>query len=304
MNILFKNIKKKLFFPGGPLNTAWDVTKYMSLDNQNSTYKTPNTLYDQNQYAKYGRNADFTVNDNARYGMNSDYTFNENTKIGGVSNAVSNTGTGVTDLVGGDKKGFDLGNAMDKASAWGKVAEVGVQGAMNGAKNTDQGKHDTTMGVLRQNESDANNVNQAYTAGQELRLMGRNPSTNTANSLKTHKGWKNILSSTASGAMAGAAAGGGANPYTAIAGAAIGLIGSSLGEIFGRRKRKKMAEQEAEQKRASDYAVDYYNSKQAEQLASANDNTAHSIANQNRYSVFGLMARGGKRNCLTNKNRL
>lgn len=293
MNILCKNRKKKLFFPGGPLNTDWNVYEHTSLN-------VPNSLYDKNPYAKIGRNSDFSKNENAKYGMNSDYTFNENAKIGGVGTG----GGSVTDLTGGEGKGFNLGNAMDKASAWGKVAEVGVQGAMTGAKNTNQGMYDTSIGVSKETSNDASNVSNAYTAGSQMKLMSKTGNFVNAKDLKTHKGWKNILGSTASGAMAGAAAGGGANPYTAAAGAVIGLVGSTVGEIFGNRKRKKQAEEMNRLKTDADYAVDYYNSKQAEQLQSANDNAAHSMANQNRYSVLGLMAKGGRRNCLINTKRL
>lgn len=213
------------------------------------------------------------------------------------------TATNTTQLQNSNGVMNNLGNAMDKASAWGKVAEVGVQGAMTGAKNTNQGMHDTSIGVSKETSNDASNVSNAYTAGSQMKLMSKTGNFVNAKDLKTHKGWKNILGSTVSGAAAGAA-GGGANPYTAAAGAIIGLVSSSVGEIFGNRKRKKQAEEMNRLKTEADYAVDYYNSKQAEQLQSANDNAAHSMANQNRYSVLGLMAKGGRRNCLINTKRL
>ena len=132
----------------------------------------------------------------------------------------------------------------------------------------------------------------------------------TANDLKTHKGWKNVLSTTGKGAAAGATLGsiipGVGSAIGAAAGAVIGGIASGIGELFGARKRKKRAKELAEAKRAADYDVDYYNSKQAEQLASANDQAAKIQADENRRNVLALAAFGGrlKRNYLLNNIRI
>ena len=162
------------------------------------------------------------------------------------------------------------------------IVKAGVNGALTGANNQDKGKHDTAMNTMKQQEKDAADVLRGYTAGQNVNLLKKSYPANSAKDLKNHKGWKNILGSTASGAMAGATIGGGFNPYGAAIGAVVGLIGSSVGEIFGARKRRKQAEQEAEQQRNTNYAIDYYNNKQFEQLESANDQAAKNTADLNR----------------------
>lgn len=188
-----------------------------------------------------------------------------------------------------------------KIGGYAQIAEAGIGGAINGANNWDKGKVQTQEGQFKFAQNQANDVSQTYSAGQtKLNTLSRTGAAASAKDLKTHKGWKNILGSTASGAMAGASVGG---IWGAAIGGAVGLIGSSIGEILGKKKRKKEAEQLAEQKKAADYAIDYYNSKQAEQLASANDNAAKVQADQNRQSVLALAAYGGrlKRNYLLSK---
>lgn len=196
------------------------------------------------------------------------------------------------------------GGGMDKLSGAIGVANAGIQGFMTGSKNNNTGLRDTIVGTNNSIEDMANGVSNTYTAGSGLNLMKKNDDgLKTAKDFKTHKGWKNVLGSTAAGAMAGAKMGG---AWGAAIGGAIGLAGAGIGELIGWKKRKKQAEEANRAKLEADYSVDYYNSKQAEQLQSANDNAAHSMANQNRYSVLGLMARGGRRNCLINNkhNRL
>lgn len=173
-----------------------------------------------------------------------------------------------------------------------QIAEAGIGGAINGSNNWNKGKVQTQEGQYNFINNQANNVSQSYTAGQnKLNLLSRVGSAATADDLKTHKGWTNILGSTAKGAMAGASMGG---AYGAIIGGAVGLIGSSLGELFGRDKREKEARRLKELQKEADYAVAYHNSRQAEQLASANDNAAKAQADSNRRSVLALAAYGGK----------
>lgn len=289
MNILYNN-KNKLFKFGGAFDD-FDVNKYTSIN-------IPNSLYDKNELAKYGMNNDFSINNNAKYGMTSDFKFNKFVKFGMLDD-------NPTDPLSKDnskKNDFDFNKFMNKASDWGNVAQVGVQGAMVGLNNTNQGMHDTTMGVFQKQKSDANNVSKSYSAGQQINLLNDSTGINSANNLKTHKGWKNILGSTASGALAGASVGG---AWGAVAGAAIGLVGSTVGEILGKRKRQKQEEQEKLEKQKTDYAIDYYNDKQFEQLASANNQAAKVTADQNRTSTLALMAYGGKRNnFLINSGRI
>lgn len=196
-----------------------------------------------------------------------------------------------------------LQNAGNNIAGYAQVAQAGIQGAMNGINNTDKGKHDTVMGTMNQQMNDANNVSQSYTAGQDVNTLSKTGAANTANGLKTHKGWVNILGSTVTGALAGAKVGG---VWGAAIGGAIGLVGSSIGEIFGRRKRKKQEEEERQKKMQADYAIDYYNDKQFEQLASANDQAAKVTADQNRTSTLALMAYGGRKNnyLISNKRTL
>lgn len=173
-----------------------------------------------------------------------------------------------------------------------QIAEAGIGGAINGSTNWDKGKVQTQEGQFNFANNQANNVSQSYTAGQnKLNLLSRVGSAATADDLKTHKGWTNILGSTAKGAMAGASMGG---AYGAIIGGAVGLIGSSLGELFGRDKREKEARRLKELQKEADYAIAYHNSRQAEQLASANDNAAKAQADLNRRNVLALAAYGGK----------
>ena len=198
-----------------------------------------------------------------------------------------------------------LNNVYDNFDSYSQIANAAISGFNTGSKNTNQGMYDTSIGLAEKTANDASNVTNTYTAGQNtLNLMSRiGDGPVTARDLRTHKGWKNILGSTATGALAGAKIGG---AWGAAIGGAIGLAGAGIGELIGWKKRKKQAEEMNRAKQEANFSVDYYNSKQAEQLMSANDNAAHSMANQNRYSVLGLMARGGRRNCLINNkhNRL
>lgn len=172
-----------------------------------------------------------------------------------------------------------------------QIAEAGIGGAINGSTNWNKGNVQTQEGQFNFANNQANNVSQSYTAGQnKLNLLSRVGSAATADDLKTHKGWTNILGSTAKGAMAGASFG----PYGAIIGGAVGLVGSSLGELFGKEKREKEAKRLKELQKEADYAVAYHNSRQAEQLASANDNAAKAQADLNRRNVLALAAYGGK----------
>lgn len=188
---------------------------------------------------------------------------------------------------------------MGKVGGYVQVAEAGIGGAINGANNWNKGQVETEKNTFKSTENEANNVAQQYSAGQtQMNILSKTGPASSANDLKTHKGWKNILGSTGKGAMAGASVGG---IWGAAIGGAIGLIGSSIGEIFGRRKRKREAEKLAQMKKESDFAIDYHNSKQAEQLASANDQAAKVQADENRRSVLALAAYGGR---LKRKNYL
>jgi outer membrane lipoprotein SlyB len=117
--------------------------------------------------------------------------------------------------------------------------------------------------------------------------------------LKTHKGWKNVLNTTGKGAAAGSTIGSAIMPgigtaIGAAAGAIIGGAAAGIGEWFGAKKRKRKAEELAERKKEADYAIAYHNSRQAEQLESANDNAAKAQADLNRRNVLALAAYGGK----------
>ena len=193
-------------------------------------------------------------------------------------------------------KGMDKVSAgMGKANGYIETAKTVVNGFTTGAKNTNKGLYDSTIEEAKGIQQNANDVNKTYQGGEnQLNLLKRGPQEKlTAKDLKTHKGWVNILGTTASAAMSGAKVGG---VYGAVIGGVAGLVGSSLGEIFGWKKRKKQAREINNARQDANYAVDYYNSKQAEQLTSANENAAHSIANENRRSVLGLMAHGGRMN--------
>lgn len=261
-------------------------------NNINTSISIPSLKEDVNPYSRFGYNLDFTKKDDfAKYGL-------------------SNSGTGNAGLMNNANQFVNkYGTALQGAVELGQTV---AEGFKTGKNNTNQGMYDTSIGVSDATEKEANNVTNTYTAGQNtMNLMsrtGRGPV--KARDLKTHKGWKNILGSTGKGAMAGATMASVLPGIGTIAGGIVGgvagLIGSSVGELFGLFKRKKQAKEINRAKQEADYSVDYYNSKQAEQLQSANDNAAHSMANQNRYSVLGLMARGGRRNCLINNkhNRL
>ena len=201
-------------------------------------------------------------------------------------------------------KGFmsKLGGNGDKVSAAADGVMAITQSVVDGANNIDKGKHEETMNAMQNNRLEAeNNMNQSYSAGQELNLMGRGVGANSAKDLKAHKGWKNILGATAAGATAGLTIGG---PWGAAIGGAVGLIGSSIGEIFGAKKRRKAEREERERKADQDYAIKEYNQRQASLLESANENANKVTAEENRTSVLGLMAYGGRRkNYLINNRR-
>lgn len=201
------------------------------------------------------------------------------------------------------KSGTDVGGIIGGAL---QLGETAYSGASIGSNNLDQGKLATQKGQFDFSSQQASNVAQTYSAGQnQLNLLSKTGPAATAQDLKTHKGWKNVLGTTGKGAAVGASLGsivpGIGTAIGAAAGAVIGGIASGIGELFGARKRKKRAKELAEAKRAADYDVDYYNSRQAEQLASANDQAAKIQADENRRSALALAAYGGR---LKRKNYL
>ena len=281
-NILLR--KKKYFWPGGITNTYNTTTNSWNFGKLQQPNFNDNLLSNSNQNSKYGLNEDFSKMDNIQSFQN-----RTGVDLGKSSN---------DNILSKTKAGSDIAG---KIGGYAQIAEAGIGGAINGSNNWDKGKVQTQEGQFKFAENQANDVSQTYSAGQtKLNTLSRTGAAASAKDLKTHKGWKNILGSTASGAMAGASVGG---IWGAAIGGAVGLIGSSIGEIFGARKRKREAEKLAEQKKAADYAIDYFNSRQAEQLASANDNAAKVQAQQNRQSVLALAAYGGrlKRNYLLSK---
>ena len=313
--------RKKRYFEGEG-NTYNPVTNTYSFKQFDTNWK-PDAV-STNTNAKYGLNSDFSamnkeqsfanrtgINTESLLGGNSD-TKKSDTKISTIAseiNDVVQTGIDASNKnQTGDKTKDNLntfGAISDKIGSmtgpYGQVANAAVQGFIGGATNYDKGKAETEINTMKETERQANNISQQYTAGQnQLNTLKRTGTVYGQKNLKTGKGWKNVLGATASGAMAGAAIGG---PWGALIGGAIGAAGAGIGSIFGRKKRDKLAEQMKNAKRNEDYAVDYYNSKQAEQLQSANDNAAKVIADQNRQSVLNLVAYGGKlrRNCLIGK---
>lgn len=313
--------RKKRYFEGEG-NTYNPVTNTYSFKQFDTNWK-PDAV-STNTNAKYGLNSDFSamnkeqsfanrtgINTESLLGGNSD-TKKSDTKISTIAseiNDVVQTGIDASNKnQTGDKTKDNLntfGAISDKIGSmtgpYGQVANAAVQGFIGGATNYDKGKAETEINTMKETERQANNISQQYTAGQnQLNTLKRTGTVYGQKDLKTGKGWKNVLGATASGAMAGAAIGG---PWGALIGGAIGAAGAGIGSIFGRKKRDKLAEQMKNAKRNEDYAVDYYNSKQAEQLQSANDNAAKVIADQNRQSVLNLVAYGGKlrRNCLIGK---
>lgn len=312
--------RKKRYFEGGG-NTYNPVTNTYSFKQFDTNWK-PDAV-STNTNAKYGLNSDFSA-------MNKEQSFanrtgiNTESLLGGNSdtknsNTTSTIASGINDVVQtgidasnknqtGDKTKDNLktfGAISNKIGSmtgpYGQVANAAVQGFIGGATNYDKGKAETEINTMKETERQANNISQQYTAGQnQLNTLKRTGTVYGQKKLKTGKGWKNVLGATASGAMAGAAIGG---PWGALIGGAIGAAGAGIGSIFGRKKRDKLAEQMKNAKRSEDYAVDYYNSKQAEQLQSANDNAAKVEADRNRQSILNLVAYGGKlkRNCLIGK---
>lgn len=215
------------------------------------------------------------------------------------------------ELTGSNPNGIAKG--MDYVSKGIETAQFVADTLEQGKNNYDKGKADTQEGMFNENRKQAENVGQAYTAGHtQLNYMSRNGASASAKDLKTTKGWKNVLGATGKGAALGNSIGTMIMPGigTAIgtaAGAVFGAAISGIGEWIGARRRKKEAEKLARLKRESDHSINYYNSRQAEQLASANDNAAKAIADQNRQSVLNLVAYGGRlnrRNYLLNKSKL
>lgn len=200
--------------------------------------------------------------------------------------------------------GMDVGGIVSGGI---QLAETAYEGVENGKNNWDKGKVQTQEGQFKNVNEEANAVGQSYSAGQnKLNLLSRTGAAASAKDLKTHAGWKNVLGTTGKGAAMGASLGTMVMPGigTAIgtaAGAIIGSAAAGIGELFGARKRKREAERLAQLKREADFAVAYHNSRQAEQLASANDQAAKIQADQNRQSVLALAAFGGRR---TRKNYL
>lgn len=320
-NILLR--KKKYFLSGGPTNTYNTATNSWNFGKLQQPNFNNNLLINSNQNAKYGLNEDFSKMNKEqsfanRTGINTESLLGGNSDIKN-SNTTSTIASGINDVVQtgidasnknqtGDKTKDNLktfGAISNKIGSmtgpYGQVANAAVQGFIGGATNYDKGKAETEINTMKETERQANNISQQYTAGQnQLNTLKRTGTVYGQKKLKTGKGWKNVLGATASGAMAGAAIGG---PWGALIGGAIGAAGAGIGSIFGRKKRDKLAEQMKNAKRSEDYAVDYYNSKQAEQLQSANDNAAKVEADKNRQSILNLVAYGGKlkRNCLIGK---
>ena len=189
-----------------------------------------------------------------------------------------------------------------------QLVQASAEGAAIGANNLNEQKKaegQASIDAANQNSKMAEDVSQSYSAGQKINyLTAKDIHAKTAKELKDHKGWKNVLGTTGKGAAAGAMIGsvvpGIGTAIGAAAGAVIGSAAAGIGELFGWRKRKKEAERqkrEAEEARKRQaFAVDYYNQKQTEQLASANDNAAKVQANLNRRSVLNLVAYGGRTN--------
>lgn len=312
--------RKKRYFEGGG-NIYNPVTNTYSFKQFDMNWK-PNAV-STNTNAKYGLNSDFSAMNKEqsfanRTGINTESLLGGNSDIKN-SDTTSTIASGINDVVQtgidasnknqtGDKTKDNLktfGAISDKIGSmtgpYGQVANAAVQGFIGGATNYDKGKAETEINTMKETERQANNISQQYTAGQnQLNTLKRTGTVYGQKNLKTGKGWKNVLGATASGAMAGAAIGG---PWGALIGGAIGAAGAGIGSIFGRKKRDKLAEQMKNAKRSEDYAVDYYNLKQAEQLQSANDNAAKVEADRNRQSILNLVAYGGKlkRNYLIGK---
>lgn len=268
-NVLLNKRKKRFYLPGGitdlvgnnPNQTDW-INAGNTFDNTKTVPTKPQSVLDEEK----------------KWNIKTDPIQNSN-----------NLSKQTTNVLTTDKPKTDWSG---KISGGLQIAEAGIGGAINGSNNWNKGKVHTQEGQYNFINNQANNVSQSYTAGQnKLNLLSRVGSAATADDLKTHKGWTNILGSTAKGAMAGASMGG---AYGAIIGGAVGLIGSSLGELFGRDKREKEARRLKELQKEADYAVAYHNSRQAEQLASANDNAAKAQADLNRRNVLALVAYGGK----------
>ena len=319
-NILIPR-KRKFFFPGGDLNgingTSIDWT------GSNGGLSATGSTLTQTYQVPQSNAPKLTINQNQNKG-NIDKTLGKDLSgslkgvgNGSIAGSIANNANDVVQTFidasnknqTGDHTKDNLNTfkavsdkIAEQTGPYGQVVNAAVSGFVGGATNYDKGKADTQINLMKEQEKQANNVAQQYTAGQnKLNLMNKKGTAYRQNQLKTGKVWKNVLGATASGAAAGAAIGG---PWGALIGGAIGAAGAGIGSILGRKKREKSEKQMAEAKRNEDYAVDYYNSMQAEQLNSANDNAAKVIADQNRQSILNLVAYGGKlrrKNVLLNK---
>lgn len=296
---------QKRYFKGGGITLPYNssVTNFL---NQNQFNRSFNSGLN-NSYNPYANS-----NQNAKYGLNDNFSSMD------VFQAFNNkTGNSVTDtkfnpLSIPQQSSFKqtlgkIGNGINAAMPYVQAAQqavnLGIDSYKTGASNNDIGKANYVIGTLKGSEQQANNVAQSYSAGQtEFNTMDKLSSgISSQKDLKTGKDWKNVLGSTGKGAGIGASAGtmimpGIGTAIGAIGGALIGGLSSGIGAIFAKNKRKKEAEKAQISERNQNYAVDYFNSKQAEQLQSANDNAAKAQANQIRSSVLSLVAFGGKLN--------
>lgn len=248
------------------------------------------------------------LNQNFKYGLNSDYSSMD--KFQSFNNRTGNSASKVnyTTTQNQPKNNFLNSNASQLLGTGVQMAGVIAEGISNGKNNVNNGLYDTQKGQFDFTNEQASNVGQSYSAGQtQLNLLSKTGPAATAKDLKTHKGWKNVLGTAGKGAAIGATVGNlipipgvGALIGGAVGGV-IGAAAAGIGELFGKKKRERRAQQLAEAKRAVDYDVDYYNSRQAEQLASANDQAAKIQADNIRRSAMALAAFGGK---LRRKNYL
>lgn len=280
-------LHKKRYFEIGrlisPYQTSFNFQQIPKSFNSGLT-PTYNPYANQNQNFKYGLNSDYSSMDKFQ-------SFNNRT--GNLASKVNYTST-----QNQPKNNFLNSNATQLLGTGVQMAGVVAEGISNGKNNVNNGLYDTQKGQFDFTSEQASNVEQSYSAGQnQLNLRSKTGPAATAKDLKTHKGFTNILGSTTSGAIAGSTFG----PIGTIIGGAVGLLGSSIGEMFSKNKREKEAERLRQAKLDADYAVEYHNNRQAEQLASANEQYAKIQADENRRNVLALAAFGGR---LRRKNYL
>jgi len=207
-----------------------------------------------------------------------------------------------------------INDAAAKISPYAAAAkaaiDIGIDSYKSGASNFNKGKAKSTLNILKENEKQANNVIQSYTAGQtDLDTITRFDSgIYSQKDLKTGSDAKNVGLSTLKGTGMGAAAGatlgtvvpGIGNVVGTVAGAiiggTIGLVSSGIGAISGKNKRERERKKISTAQNSQDFAVDYHNWQQASQLESANNNAAQVQNNQVRQNVLSLVAFGGKLN--------